>query len=174
MALAMPAGRNAQEAVIGFVPFRTRTPVAGPDSDMAADRMPAHDVRVPIANDGDVVAARQTGRLLSIQMGLSSAEATIVATAISELARNIVLYAARGEITLRPASRANRIGLTVVARDDGPGIPDVGKAMQDGYSSGGRLGVGLPGVRRLMDDFEICSAVGQGTTVTATKWGEAA
>jgi serine/threonine-protein kinase RsbT len=172
MAVAMMAGRNAQEAVLGFVPFRMRAPFA--DREIATDPTRNPDVRVPIAGDGDVIAARQTGRVLSLRMGFSSAEATIVATAISELARNIVLYASRGEIAIRPERRGARVGLTVIARDEGPGIPDVGRAMQDGYSSGGRLGVGLPGVRRLMDDFQIASSAGDGTTVTATKWGEAA
>lgn len=172
MAVAMMAGRNVQEAVLGFVPFRTRTPFT--EGDTAVDSMRDPDVKMSIAGDGDVIAARQTGRVLSIRMGLSSAEATIVATAISELARNIVLYASRGEIGISAARRGARVGLTVVARDKGPGIPDVGRAMQDGYSSGGRLGVGLPGVRRLMDDFQISSSLGEGTTVTATKWGEAA
>jgi serine/threonine-protein kinase RsbT len=172
MAVAMMAGRNAQEAVLGFVPFRTRTALA--EGDVAIDSTRNPDVRVAITGDGDVIAARQTGRVLSLRMGFSSAEATIVATAISELARNIVLYASRGEIAIRAERRGVRVGLTVVARDRGPGIPDVGRAMQDGYSSGGRLGVGLPGVRRLMDDFQISSSAGDGTTVTATKWGEAA
>jgi serine/threonine-protein kinase RsbT len=127
-------------------------------------------MQVPIASDSDVVAARQKARMLALRVGFSSADATIVATAISELARNVVLYAVRGEISVSLARRDSRVGITVTARDDGPGIPDVDQAMQDGYSSGGRLGVGLPGVRRLMDEFQISSAVGRGTTVTATKW----
>ena len=93
-----------------------------------------------------------------------------MATAISELARNIVRYAVRGEIILRLVQNDGKKGIEVVANDDGPGIPDVGLAMQDGYSTSGGLGLGLPGTRRLMDDFEITSDFGKGTTVTARRW----
>jgi serine/threonine-protein kinase RsbT len=93
-----------------------------------------------------------------------------VATAISELARNIVRYAVRGEIILRLVQNDGKKGIEVVANDDGPGIPDVGLAMQDGYSTSGGLGLGLPGTRRLMDDFEITSDFGKGTTVTVRRW----
>lgn len=94
----------------------------------------------------------------------------VVATAISELARNIVRYAVRGEITLRLVQNNGKKGIEVVASDDGPGIPDVGLAMQDGYSTSGGLGLGLPGTRRLMDDFEITSDFGKGTVVTVRRW----
>lgn len=93
-----------------------------------------------------------------------------MATAISELARNIVRYAVRGEIILRLVQNDGKKGIEVVANDDGPGIPDVGLAMQDGYSTSGGLGLGLPGTRRLMDDFEITSDFGKGTTVTVRRW----
>jgi serine/threonine-protein kinase RsbT len=128
------------------------------------------EVRVPVETDTDIVAARQKGRLLGTRLGLGSCDATIVATAISELARNIVLYAKRGEIVICPVDRGEQIGLVITARDDGDGIPDVRQALQDGYSTSGRLGVGLPGVRRLMDEFDIVSEVGKGTTVTVKKW----
>jgi serine/threonine-protein kinase RsbT len=126
---------------------------------------------VPVESDIDIVAARQKGRALATRLGFSSSDATIVATAISELARNIVLYAKRGEITLTAASNGEHRGLIIVACDEGEGIADVRQAMQDGYSTSGRMGVGLPGVKRLMDDFEISSVVGKGTVVTVKKWG---
>lgn len=128
------------------------------------------EVRVSVETDTDIITARQKGRVLGTRLGFSSCDATIVATAISELARNIVLYAKRGEIILLAVERGERTGLIITARDDGEGIPDVEQALRDGYSTSGRLGVGLPGVRRLMDEFEIESEVGRGTTVTVKKW----
>ncbi|HEV8441347.1 MAG TPA: anti-sigma regulatory factor [Methylomirabilota bacterium] len=130
----------------------------------------ADEVRVPVESDTDIVTARQKGRALATRLGFTSGDATIVATAISELARNIVLYARRGEIILKPIEHAAQLGLVITARDEGEGISDIRQAMQDGYSTSGRLGVGLPGVKRLMDDFEIASEIGKGTTVTVTKW----
>jgi serine/threonine-protein kinase RsbT len=130
----------------------------------------ADDVRVPVESDTDIVTARQKGRALATRLGFTSGDATIVATAISELARNIVLYAKRGEIILRPVEQASQTGLIITARDEGEGIPDIRQAMQDGYSTSGRLGVGLPGVKRLMDEFEIASETGKGTSVTVKKW----
>jgi len=126
--------------------------------------------RVEVFNDSDIVAARMYGRELAVQMGFPSGPATLIATAISELARNILLYAHRGEITLTPLRVASRRGLMVVARDQGPGIPDVDRALQDGYSTSGRLGLGLPGVRRLVDEFSLETRSGQGTTVVVKKW----
>jgi serine/threonine-protein kinase RsbT len=128
------------------------------------------EIRVPVQSDTDIVAARQKGRALATRLGFSSGDATIVATAISELARNIVLYAKRGEIVLVTMDRGHQRGLIIVARDEGEGIPDIRQALQDGYSTSGRLGVGLPGVRRLMDEFDITSEVGRGTIVTVRKW----
>lgn len=130
----------------------------------------ADDASIPISSDADIVAARQMGRALASQMGFTSTDLTLIATAISELARNIVLYAKRGEIVLKPVEDGHKRGMVVMARDDGPGIPDIGQAMQSGYSTSGSLGLGLPGVRRLMDEFEIVSEVGKGTTVTVKKW----
>jgi serine/threonine-protein kinase RsbT len=129
-----------------------------------------HQIRLRIEADTHVVTARQHGRLLATQLGFSSAEATIIATAISELARNILIYAMRGEILLTPVERDARVGILIAARDEGRGIVDIQQAMEDGYSTSGRLGVGLPGVKRLMDDFHITSELGHGTTVTVTKW----
>jgi serine/threonine-protein kinase RsbT len=130
-------------------------------------------IRISVEGDADIVSARQQGRILATSLGFSSGDVTLVATAISELARNIVLYAKRGEILLSTVNDDGQAGLTIIARDDGDGIVDVSRAMQDGYSTSGRLGVGLPGVKRLMDAFEIVSEVGRGTTVTVKKWKRA-
>ena len=127
-------------------------------------------IRVRIDQDADTVTARQQGRALAARVGLAATDQALVATAISELARNIVEYAKHGEIILEGAEQDGRRGIVVIARDDGPGIADVELAMQDGYTTGNGLGLGLPGVRRLMDEFEIVSRVGKGTTVTARKW----
>lgn len=128
------------------------------------------DACIPILSDADVVRGRQKGRELAAEVGFSSTELTLIATAISEVARNIVRFAARGEILVRLVERNGRRGVTIIARDAGPGIPDVSQAMADGYSTYQGLGLGLPGSRRLMDEFEIASEVGKGTTVTMTKW----
>jgi len=125
---------------------------------------------LPVGADTDIVKARQKGRELAAQLGFSSSDLALIATAISELARNIVRYANRGEIILKLAERGERRGIAVIARDEGPGIPSIAQAMQDGYSTSGSLGLGLPGARRLMDEFEIVSKNGAGTTVTVKKW----
>jgi serine/threonine-protein kinase RsbT len=127
-------------------------------------------VTVPIASDLDIVAARQRGRTLAVHLGYTATDATLIATAISELARNIVSYAKRGEIVLASANNGTRQGIVVVARDEGPGIADVSRALAGGYSTAGGLGLGLSGVRRLMDSFEISSERGKGTVVTVTRW----
>jgi serine/threonine-protein kinase RsbT len=116
------------------------------------------------------VTARQKGRELASQCGFPSTDLAVIATAISELARNIVRYAVRGEIILRRVDDNGKRGVEVVATDDGPGIHDLTLAMQDGYSTSGGLGLGLPGTRRLMDEFEIISDFGKGTTVTVRRW----
>jgi serine/threonine-protein kinase RsbT len=128
------------------------------------------EARVPIESDADVVSARQRGRELAAELGFSGSDLTVIATAISEVARNIIAYAHSGELVLHLVDGTGRRGIVVVARDEGPGIPDVEQALQDGYSTGDSLGLGLPGARRLMDEFEIVSEVGRGTTVTMTKW----
>jgi anti-sigma regulatory factor (Ser/Thr protein kinase) len=130
----------------------------------------AGEVRVPIRSDADVVTARKRGRELAARAGFSATELTIIATAISEIARNIVMFAHRGEITVSLVGENSRQGVTVVARDSGPGIPDLEQALQDGHSGYGGMGLGLPGARRLMDEFEISTEVDKGTTVTMTKW----
>jgi serine/threonine-protein kinase RsbT len=126
--------------------------------------------RVPIRSDADIVTARQQGRHLAQQVGFTGSDLTVIATAISELGRNILTYAGSGEIHLRPAHHGSKRGIVIVAHDEGPGIPDLDLALQDGYSTSNSLGLGLPGTRRLMDEFELDSVVGQGTTVTVKKW----
>ena len=125
---------------------------------------------VPIQHDGDIVTARKKGRELAAASGLSMTDQTLIATAISEVARNIVVYAGRGEVVLVPLVDRGRRGVMVVARDEGPGIANPDLAMRDGYSTANTLGMGLPGARRLMDEFELSTAVGKGTTVTMKKW----
>ena len=132
--------------------------------------MSAGEIRVAINSDQDIVAARQKGRVMANELGFSTGDATLVATAISELARNIVSYARKGLITIKLVNGLNRQGIAVIASDDGPGIPDIRQAMRDGFSTSGSLGLGLPGVRRLMDEFEITSQPGRGTIVTVKKW----
>lgn len=134
------------------------------------DALIADEVQVAIDSDTDIVAVRQSGRDLAAHYGLPSTDLVGVATAISELARNILRYAARGVIILRLVDDYDKRGVEVLAADDGPGILDIALAMQDGFSTSGSLGLGLPGVRRLMDEFEMRSEFGKGTTVTARKW----
>lgn len=125
---------------------------------------------VPIRADVDVLLARQEARRMSSGLRLTSGELTLIATAISEVARNIVAYAGTGEIALRIVQQGSRRGLRVIARDRGPGIADIERAMEDGYSTSRGLGLGLPGSKRLMDEFRIVSEVGKGTEITMTKW----
>ena len=125
--------------------------------------------RVAIQQGGDIITARQQGRALAAHLGFSSADQTLIATAISEMARNILVYAKVGEIILRPEQNG-KAGITIIAHDDGPGISDLNRALQNGYSTSGSLGVGLPGTKRIMDEFAIVSEVGKGTTVTMKKW----
>jgi serine/threonine-protein kinase RsbT len=125
---------------------------------------------VAVASVNDIVTARLQGRSMAQRLGFSAGEATLVATAISELARNIVQYAGNGDILLRSITNGTRRGIVVVARDHGPGIADLKLAVRSGYSTSGGLGLGLPGVRRIVDDFQIESNREDGTIVTVTKW----
>jgi len=127
-------------------------------------------VRVPVSRDADVVTARQQGREAAARAGFSLSDQTLIATAISEISRNIVKFAERGEVTVCLVSEDGRRGITVVARDVGPGIANPEDALQDGYSTYHGLGLGLPGARRLMDRFHLRSVPGEGTTVTMEKW----
>ena len=129
-----------------------------------------NNVRIAIGSGADIVTARLEGRRLALGAGVCGLDLTVLATAISELARNIVEYARNGEIILTVVQDGNNKGIRLEARDWGPGIPDVELAMQDGYSTGGGLGLGLPGTKRLMDEFTISSGTGEPTIVIATKW----
>jgi serine/threonine-protein kinase RsbT len=128
------------------------------------------EARIDITSASDIVTARQKGRGLAIELGFEGSDLTVIATAISEIARNIIEHAERGQIVLAPVHQGSRRGLAIVAQDQGPGIPDVGQAMQYGFSSRKGLGVGLPGAKWLMDEFDIETKVGKGTVVTMKKW----
>jgi serine/threonine-protein kinase RsbT len=131
------------------------------------------DVRVAIRTDADVVTARQEARAMGAELGFSSTDLTLLATAISEIARNITTYAGEGEVALRALNTGGRNGIEVIATDNGPGIADVELAMQDGYTTGTGLGLGLPGTRRLVDEFDIETEPGVGTKVRLVKWTRA-
>lgn len=121
----------------------------------------------------DIVTARQRGRALALELGFNGADVTLIAAAISEVARNIVDHAKHGEILMMCVNSSNnggKQGIQIIARDEGPGIRDVAQAMQYGYSTRKGLGVGLPGAKWLMDEFDIMSEVGRGTTITMKKW----
>lgn len=139
-----------------------------PNEAVVADR---EEIHVRIQSSADIVAARQEGRALASRAGFSSSNLTVIATAISEIARNIVEYAKEGEVTIALLHDGHKRGVEVVATDRGPGIPDIATVMRDGYSTGRGMGIGLPGARRLMDEFEITSEVGKGTMVRMRKWG---
>ncbi|MGH7533273.1 MAG: anti-sigma regulatory factor [Gemmatimonadales bacterium] len=126
-----------------------------------------------IATDLDVVNVRARAKEMAADSGFSVGDQTVIAAAISEIARNILMYARRGVVTLHLEQNGERDTLSVVAEDQGPGIPDISRAMQDGYSTSGGLGVGLPGARRLMDEFEVRSQSGVGTTILMKKWKRA-
>jgi serine/threonine-protein kinase RsbT len=129
-----------------------------------------HTIRVPINTDKDIVAARQKGRALALSLGFSETDSTLVATAISELARNIVTYAKRGVIQIQATNGNSRPCIQVIAKDRGAGISNIKLALQDGFSTSGSLGLGLPGVKRLVDEFKVVSKIGKGTAVTFRKW----
>jgi serine/threonine-protein kinase RsbT len=130
----------------------------------------AADVRVEIAADRDIVQARGEGRALAARLGFSRTDATLIATAISEIGRNILVHAGAGEVSIAQTADERMLGIEVVARDRGPGIADVERALSEGYATGNGLGLGLPGAKRLMDEFAIETELGRGTTVTMRKW----
>ena len=143
------------------------SPSLGPEDKSKCD---VAETCISIQSDLDIVQARQTGRTEASKLGFSSTDLTLIATAISELARNIVMYAKKGEIVVRLVRSGDKQGIVVIARDKGPGIADIRQTLQDGFSTSRSLGLGLPGVRRLMDEFAIESQVGLGTVVTVKKW----
>ena len=125
---------------------------------------------VEILTEWDIVAARQLGRNEAKEVGFGTVDQARITTAISELARNIYLYAGKGKIEIERISEGGAFGIIIIASDEGPGIPDVRKVMEDGFSTSGGLGAGMPGVKRLMDDFKIETVLGEGTVIKATKW----
>jgi serine/threonine-protein kinase RsbT len=128
------------------------------------------EFNIVVASATDIIIAREFGRKIGKELNFSQTDLTIIATVISELARNIIVFAKKGTISISKVKQGNNIGILITAEDNGPGIPDIFLAMQDGFSTGKGLGLGLPGVRRLMDEFEIFSENGKGTKVTVKKW----
>jgi serine/threonine-protein kinase RsbT len=134
------------------------------------------EARLPILGEDDIVLSRQRAREVARQLGFGAVDQSRIATAVSELARNVVRYATdgRGEVVVRTIAAAagerERVGIEIVVADEGPGISDIDQALRDGFTSGGGMGMGLPGTRRLMDEMSIESAVGRGTTITIRKW----
>lgn len=144
-------------------------------ADSVEAKVPAADSAFPgtvvdIRTEADVVVARQHGRALAQKLGFSAVDQARITTAISELARNIVVYGVKGHVRIRQVASGGRIGIQVDFDDQGPGIADLDLAMGQGYSTGRGLGAGLPGSRRLMDDFEIRTAPGEGVHITIRKW----
>ena len=127
-------------------------------------------MRVKISSAADIIAARQLARALALEAGFSVCDSTLITTAISEITRNVLEYARTGEVTISLLRNGSKSGVKIVVNDDGPGISNIPQVMKDGYSSRQGLGIGLPGTKRLMDEFEIRSKVGTGTTVTMKKW----
>ena len=125
---------------------------------------------IEIITEWDIVTARQLGRDEAKKVGFGTVDQARITTAISELARNIYLFAKAGEIRIESVIEENRAGLIITAIDKGPGIEDIRKVMEEGFTTSGGLGSGLPGVKRLMDNMEIQSALGKGTTVRIEKW----
>ncbi|MBP2190921.1 MULTISPECIES: ATP-binding protein [Nocardia] len=132
--------------------------------------MAAENMVIAVKVSGDIVIARQAGRELAERLGFSLTDRTMISTAISEIARNITSYAGSGEVRLLVDERDGRQALVVQAEDQGPGIRDIARALDDGYSTGRGLGLGLPGARRLMDRLIIDSAPGRGTLIEMWKW----
>jgi serine/threonine-protein kinase RsbT len=124
----------------------------------------------PLRSDEEVVLARQAIRRIAVEMGFSIVEQTKIVTATSEIARNAYVYGISGRLHWEKISNGSRQGLRVTVSDDGPGIEDVNLALKDGWTSGKGLGMGLPGAKRLVNDFSIESKPGVGTTVTITRW----
>ncbi|MFI7453320.1 anti-sigma regulatory factor [Nonomuraea sp. NPDC049714] len=125
---------------------------------------------LPIGSNADIVAVRQQVRTAAVESGFSLIDQTKVVTAASELARNALVYAGGGQVSIEIVEAGRRRGLRLEFRDEGPGIPDVDQALTDGWTTGTGLGLGLSGSRRLVDEFDLTSVPGEGTTVTVTKW----
>ena len=132
--------------------------------------MDMNQIRIPIRNETGIAWSVMEARKAAIAIGFDEVICQMIATAVSELANNIIKYAGRGEILMDRIIAGSRVGMEVIAQDRGPGIEDIQKAMADHYSSGNTLGLGLPGVKRMMDEIELSSEPGKGTTVTIRKW----
>lgn len=146
---------------------------AGPEQPGASPVVPSDDAEsaiVAISSSSDIITARQQGRDLARELGFAEPEAVLIATAISELARNIVVYANSGVLELTRREMRGHRGLTIVARDDGSGIRNLERVLAGGYSTSGGLGLGIPGVRKIMDEFAVDTGIGRGTEITVTKW----
>jgi serine/threonine-protein kinase RsbT len=125
---------------------------------------------IPIARDTDILTARLAARALASRVGFTGTDLVLIASVVSEVARNIVAYARPGEVVLSVVQHRSRLGLEVIARDQGPGIADLSRALEEGFSTSRSLGLGLPGSKRFMDEFRLESTLGIGTTVTMRKW----
>jgi DNA-binding winged helix-turn-helix (wHTH) protein/anti-sigma regulatory factor (Ser/Thr protein kinase) len=165
----LPQSRLITTAGLGGI-GKTSVALAAAEQLVEDCKLSASDLVVPIRAEVDVIIARQRARELASELRFSSSELTAIATAISEVTRNIVIYSGTGEIVLRIVEQGQRRGLMVFASDRGPGIADIERAVQDGYSTSHGLGIGLPGSKRLMDEFAVSSEVDKGTVVTMTKW----
>ena len=126
--------------------------------------------KIKVNEEFDIAKASFEGKLLARTAGFKETEQYMIATAISELARNIFIYALRGEIIIKIIEKNNKKGLEIIAQDEGSGIKDIGQAMKDNFSTSGSLGLGLPGVKRIMDEFVIDTKIGVGTKITVRKW----
>ncbi len=125
---------------------------------------------MPIRSESDIVTTRRTVREVARELGFGITDVTRIVTATSELARNVVLYAGSGVIRWRQLGISGKVGVELTLEDNGPGIANIEQVMQEGYTTSGGLGLGLPGTKRLMDEFEIASEVGRGTRITVRKW----
>ena len=125
---------------------------------------------IPIVRDTDVVTARLAARALASRVGFTGTDLVLIASVVSEVARNIVAYAGPGEVVLSVVQSRARLGLQVIARDQGPGIADLSRALEKGFSTSRSLGLGLTGSKRFMDEFSLESTLGSGTIVTMRKW----
>jgi serine/threonine-protein kinase RsbT len=157
---------TSKARAVGPIPVPNRVPQPSSNNQDESGGM----LRIPIQSSQDILEARKRGRELAAELRFSSIDRTLIATAISELARNIVLYAGQGEIHLSRDERLGSTGIVIIASDRGPGIRDMRNALQEGHSASRGLGLGLPGVKRIMDEFDIQSTPRQGTTVTVKKW----
>ncbi|MEX2574564.1 MAG: anti-sigma regulatory factor [Balneolaceae bacterium] len=132
--------------------------------------MAACDRTFNVTTDKDVVRIREYSRIVAEKIGFSANERTLIATVVSEICRNIIEYAKTGQVIIQVLLQNSRIGILITAVDNGPGISNIDMAMKDGFSTGRGMGIGLPGSRRIMDDFEIESTPEYGTTVIMRKW----